>query len=83
MIACGLEVICSRVGIMDDLYNEFSERQVKIVETIDSSEIVEYIYRKGKCRLDEAKDYIIKNFSKEIISSEYEKLYESVLISAK
>ncbi|VVP88699.1 Glycosyltransferase Gtf1 [Pseudomonas fluorescens] len=83
MIACGLEVICSRVGIMDDLYNEFSELQVKIVETIDSSEIAEYIYRKGKCRLDEAKDYIIKNFSKEIISSEYEKLYESVLISAK
>ncbi|VVQ02179.1 Glycosyltransferase Gtf1 [Pseudomonas fluorescens] len=81
MIACGLEVICSRVGIMDDLFHEFSAFDVKIVEQVDSTEISDYIYNSGKCKLDEAKNYILDNFDKDTIIKNYEQLYESILKS--
>ncbi|MEJ3576483.1 VpsD family glycosyltransferase [Pseudomonas fragi] len=82
MIACGLDVITTRVGIMDDLYEEFSTFKIKIIENIDISEIANHIIERKKSMLNEARNYIVNKFTKDSITQQYESLYESV-ISAK
>ena len=82
MIASGLDVITTRVGIMDDLYEEFSTFEIKIIENIDVSDITEHILEQNKCMLEEAKNYILNKFAKDTITQQYQSLYESA-ISAK
>lgn len=78
MIACGLETICTRVGIMHDLHDDFRTFDIKILESINHSEIATHIIKQNKSKLDEAKQYILRKFAKETITQQYEALYESV-----
>lgn len=82
MISCGLQTICTRVGIMDDLYKEFRQLDIYILDSINPSEIANYILTQNNSKLIDAKQFIIDKFAKEKIIQQYEVLYESA-VSAK